>query len=55
MLVNEVTRIKPFIMQKMDNSIIRRYNYNYYKYLKLLQHVSEHKGSIFSELYTVFG
>jgi len=25
------------------------------KYLKLLQHVSEHKGSIIRELYTVLG
>jgi len=52
-------RLKHFIVQQMHKYIIRRYNCNYYKifkkYLKLLQHVSDHKGSIIRELYTVLG
>jgi len=52
-------QLKQFIVQQMHKYIILRYNYNYYKktfkkYLKLLQHVSDHKGPI-RELYTVLG
>ena len=39
----------------MHKYIIRRYNENYYKMFKLLQHFSDHKGPIIRELYTVLG
>ena len=42
----------------MQKYIIRRYNYNYYKifkkYLKLLRHVSDLKGYIVREFYTLY-
>ena len=48
-------RLKHFIIQQMHKYIIRRYNYNHYKIFKMLQHVSDHEGSIIRELYTVLG
>jgi len=39
----------------MQKYVIRRYNLNYYKILKMLQNVSDHKGSVIRELYTLLG
>ena len=45
-------RLKHFIIQQTQKYIIRRYNKNIIKYLKFL-HVSDHQGSIITELYAV--
>ena len=49
------TRLKYFIIKQMHKFIIRRTIRIIIKYLKLLQHISDHKGSIMRELYTVLG